>query len=601
MTSTRKSGPGPALAHGGASHPGGRDYNEDRFLTAAVRTAGGLNLTVAMVADGVGGESRGERAAQLAIQVALATLQDSQELDRPRLVTAAMQAANTAVWAEARRMPAGQRMACTFVLALVDESRSLYLGNAGDSRAYLARGGRLRQLTRDHTVANLQALLGQAASAATRLPDGGAVLRALGVQPSLPVDLGLYLDTADYAVAERRGRAGLRLSSGDSVLLCTDGLIKPLASTGRPLLTEAAMADALQTAEGELAAQVLISQALGELPADEPADNITVAVVQPGLASRTRSWSAYDNAGRQRTRRTAIWVGAPLLAALLILGAAFAGFAQSAQSELAGVKAALAAATAEVAGQTATVAAFTATATAAPPSATLSSTPLPTRVPRELGRVYAGQLLAQRLTVAQGWVDVPPFETRLVEVGASRYAASGRLAVARGARYQLLAENEAQFMARFWPDTQAVVQSGAYPNGAWLEVAGGPVTVMVRGCLAFWAAPSGSVTVDCLAGDCALSADYGASFRAVTAGQSAAVTPDQTTASTAGWRPIDPGRLAAAWALARAVPRAPGLAAECQIPPPPAVTPTSLAPGTPDPLALPAVTPEPLVTATASP
>ena len=57
---------------GSDTNPGGRKYNEDRCRVASfVTTSGGNMLTAAVVCDGVGGEERGERAAQLAIDTFL--------------------------------------------------------------------------------------------------------------------------------------------------------------------------------------------------------------------------------------------------------------------------------------------------------------------------------------------------------------------------------------------------------------------------------------------------------------------------------------------------------------------------------------------------
>jgi serine/threonine protein phosphatase PrpC len=52
---------------GSDTNPGGRRYNEDRVNVEFVTTHAGLRLAVAVLADGVGGEARGERASQLAI------------------------------------------------------------------------------------------------------------------------------------------------------------------------------------------------------------------------------------------------------------------------------------------------------------------------------------------------------------------------------------------------------------------------------------------------------------------------------------------------------------------------------------------------------
>ncbi|MFZ1398890.1 MAG: protein phosphatase 2C domain-containing protein, partial [Candidatus Promineifilaceae bacterium] len=50
---------------------GHREIYEDRVVVTQLTTRSGLELMVALVADGVGGTNRGERAAQLAVDVVL--------------------------------------------------------------------------------------------------------------------------------------------------------------------------------------------------------------------------------------------------------------------------------------------------------------------------------------------------------------------------------------------------------------------------------------------------------------------------------------------------------------------------------------------------
>src|SRR6202008_293316 len=55
--------------------------------------------------------------------------------------------------------PAGAGMSTTIVTCALRHDRA-YLAHVGDSRCYLLRGSNLKQLTRDHTVANEQIRLG---------------------------------------------------------------------------------------------------------------------------------------------------------------------------------------------------------------------------------------------------------------------------------------------------------------------------------------------------------------------------------------------------------------------------------------------------------
>src|SRR5574342_128120 len=117
------------------------------------------------------------------------------------------------------------RSGIPLVLAVVTGGQTLHIANVGDSRIYLCRNGTLRQLTRDHTFANVMVWMGKLTpEAAAANPDADKVMRALGASPALQVDQGIYLSTTDYGEANSFGRAGLPLQTGDSILLCSDGL-----------------------------------------------------------------------------------------------------------------------------------------------------------------------------------------------------------------------------------------------------------------------------------------------------------------------------------------------------------------------------------------
>ena len=72
------------MLYGVATHIGGRPNLEDRARAETLQTAGGLTLTVAMVADGIGGNVQGERASELAIETVFNDIRLSTIAARPR-------------------------------------------------------------------------------------------------------------------------------------------------------------------------------------------------------------------------------------------------------------------------------------------------------------------------------------------------------------------------------------------------------------------------------------------------------------------------------------------------------------------------------------
>jgi len=100
-------------------------------------------------------------------------------------------------------------MGATVVAVWLNGAR-MSLVHVGDSRAYLLRGGVLKRLTSDHTLVAEQIRRGLIKPEESHLSKMQNVLiRALGVQEHVELDATEYL-----------------LSSGDTVLLCTDGLTR---------------------------------------------------------------------------------------------------------------------------------------------------------------------------------------------------------------------------------------------------------------------------------------------------------------------------------------------------------------------------------------
>ena len=135
------------LRVGSCSAQGVRPNNEDRFV---VDRANNLFL----VADGMGGQERGEQASGMAAEIIPRVIHDrlAAHDEPPAAVQRALTEANQAIVDAGRDQPPGRRMGTTAVLA-VQQADRIYVAGLGDSRAYLIRGERVDQLTMDHSVA----------------------------------------------------------------------------------------------------------------------------------------------------------------------------------------------------------------------------------------------------------------------------------------------------------------------------------------------------------------------------------------------------------------------------------------------------------------
>jgi serine/threonine protein phosphatase PrpC len=126
---------------------GVRPNNEDRLVVDRVNN-------VFLVADGMGGQDKGEQASGLAAEIIPRVVHDrlAAQEDADQAMQQALSEANRAIIQAGRNQPAGRRMGTTAVLA-VQRANQVYVAGLGDSRAYLIRANRVEQLTVDHSVA----------------------------------------------------------------------------------------------------------------------------------------------------------------------------------------------------------------------------------------------------------------------------------------------------------------------------------------------------------------------------------------------------------------------------------------------------------------
>jgi serine/threonine protein phosphatase PrpC len=175
-----------------------RTHNEDSYVA---RDDGGLWA----VADGMGGHEGGEWASgRIVRELGRIDLALGYEDTCEETVQAAF-AANKQILAEGKKR--GKSMGSTLVMLVIEDTRYAVLW-AGDSRAYLMRGGRLEQLSRDHTQVQEMVSRGlMTPEQAQGHPMGHVLSRAVGVQKEVAID-----------------RVEGEIQPGDIFLLCSDGL-----------------------------------------------------------------------------------------------------------------------------------------------------------------------------------------------------------------------------------------------------------------------------------------------------------------------------------------------------------------------------------------
>ncbi|MEZ4671207.1 MAG: protein phosphatase 2C domain-containing protein [Anaerolineae bacterium] len=247
-----------------------RTTNQDvvsAVLLSETSDFGCLDMGLFIVADGMGGDENGQKAAQIAVDMVTASV--TREIFNPllysntddvnitvgHLLTTAVQKANARVL----KLPSKSAAGCTLTAALLI-GELLYIAHVGDTRAYHFAQNQLAQLTEDHTLANTLVRLGEATwddLRSGRVTYNHSVHRALGQSEELQVDITVQ-----------------HFLPSSQLLLCSDGL----SGFNWDYVQEAEIFAILRHSDPQTACNRLVTLALerGTL------DNLTALVVSSG-------------------------------------------------------------------------------------------------------------------------------------------------------------------------------------------------------------------------------------------------------------------------------------------------------------------------------
>lgn len=197
-----------ALTDRGRKRPQNEDFVEffEPDEVDELQASGNLYI----VADGVGGASKGERASQYAAQKVLYEYYQYPEVEPSERLRQAFRLAGNEVYQYAEESERFMRMATTMVAAVI-RGDSLTVANVGDSRAYLIREGKIQQITRDHSfVGEMVRDNLMTEEEALKSRNKNRITRSLGGELNVKVDI--FPD--------------IPLQTGDKILLCSDGLTR---------------------------------------------------------------------------------------------------------------------------------------------------------------------------------------------------------------------------------------------------------------------------------------------------------------------------------------------------------------------------------------
>ncbi len=234
-----------------------REHNEDNFLVvnleAQKRGIGATTLHTKIegagllfaVCDGMGGAAAGEVASQMAVDTIHEMMQNGgvpRDRDHfARRLVRSIEEAGSRIFAGAKMDRSRRGMGTTATVAgLID--KTLFVGQVGDSRAYVLRGDQFALVTKDQSLVNQLIEAGQLTEEeAEAFEHSNIILQALGTTEDVTVDLTF-----------------LELRRGDRLLMCSDGLsglvhgdmIKEVVKTSRDLIECANQLIAMANAGG---------------------------------------------------------------------------------------------------------------------------------------------------------------------------------------------------------------------------------------------------------------------------------------------------------------------------------------------------------------
>jgi protein phosphatase len=184
-----------------------RDNNEDSALADAKQR-------FFLVADGMGGQAAGEKASFLAVEIIPQKLTQALRFDADPpekvadAINRAIEHANAEIIALGQVDPAYNQMGTTIAF-LVNVGDTLYAGGVGDSRVYRLSGGKLEQLTTDHSLTQA-------------LRDAGTITEEEARTHRYKNVLYRYLGTKDGG--KGADSKPIKPAPGERFLVCSDGV-----------------------------------------------------------------------------------------------------------------------------------------------------------------------------------------------------------------------------------------------------------------------------------------------------------------------------------------------------------------------------------------
>ena len=177
-----------------------RKTNQDSYFLS-------LEKKLFVVADGMGGHNGGDIASQMAVKTMPEYIIENQEMEPTPLIQGSIKHSNRTIKNFGETHPELVGMGTTIV-SFYFRGQNIYIGNVGDSRAYLINNKKIFQLTRDHSLVQEKLNYGVYNREQAALdPQKNVLVRTVGFEEDVDVDVFSY-----------------KVVKNDIFLCCSDGL-----------------------------------------------------------------------------------------------------------------------------------------------------------------------------------------------------------------------------------------------------------------------------------------------------------------------------------------------------------------------------------------
>ncbi len=230
-----------------------RKTNQDSFFI-------GPESKLYVVADGMGGHNGGDIASQMAVDILPKYVEKNIDMEPIPLIIGSIKESNRSIKNFGETHPELVGMGTTIVCFFF-KGQNIYIGNVGDSRAYLVNQKRIYQLSKDHSLVQEKLNYGvYDREQAARDPQKNVLVRTVGFEENVEVDVFVY-----------------KVNRGDIFLCCSDGLHGKVSDEDIVFLINKIIPNPIAATQND--ADLVISGLISQANENGGQDNITAILI----------------------------------------------------------------------------------------------------------------------------------------------------------------------------------------------------------------------------------------------------------------------------------------------------------------------------------